>query len=172
MRTVYGLLAILTGPAVIEFCGYWWHRLGEHGGKLGRSIVAKHYRHHEKDYPIDNFNSGQKKYHKAGSWSWYVLGVLIIVFLFVAIPRPYNYISIASGILYAKFVMSYLHGKFHVSTELEKSAWFRSRRKLHEIHHWGPYNYGISFFVMDRLFGTYKTDFPEAKQPNFSGSPH
>ena len=167
MSVIYGLLAVLAGPVVIEFCGYWWHRLGEHGGKLGKSVIAKHYRHHEKDYPIDRFNLGEKDYRKAGSWSWYVLGALIIAFLFLAIPRPYNFVAIISGVLYAKFVMSYLHGKFHVGTELEKSAWFRGRRRLHEIHHWGPYNYGISFFVMDRLFGTYRTEFPKTKEPNF-----
>ncbi len=170
MYILYVILAILAGPVVIEFAGYWWHRLGEHGGKLGRAVVAKHYKHHEKDYPVTRYNPSEKKYRKAGSWSWYVLGALIIAALFVSLPRPYNYVAIVSGILYAKFVMSLLHGKFHVRTQFEKSKWFRTRRHLHEIHHWGPYNYGISFYFVDRLFGTYRTDFPEAKERNFPKS--
>ena len=38
--------------------------------------------------------------------------------------------------------------------------------KLHDIHHYGNCNYGICFFMMDKIFGTYREDFPVSADGN------
>ncbi len=153
---------------MVEVTGYFWHRWAEHNGVLGNLIQSYHIKHHEHDYPVKNLRPATKKYQSARSWSWYLLTVFLVVSTYFLVPRPYNFIMIVSGLVYAKLVISYLHSRFHVTNHfLVHSKTFKDIRRLHDIHHWGPYNYGILFFFMDRLFGTYRGSFPAKKQPNF-----
>lgn len=153
----------------VETTGYFWHRYAEHNGVLGKLIQSYHIRHHEKDYPIKNLRPKSLMYKKAGSWSWYILTIILVVSTYLLLPRPYNFIMIVSGLIYAKLVISYLHSRFHVTNHfLANLKIFKTIQRLHDIHHWGPYNYGILFFFMDRAFGTYKPNFPQKKQPNFT----
>ena len=168
MQIVYIILSVLAGMMAVEVGGYVWHRWAEHHGILGKAVVARHIVHHNKDYPVSKLRNDINKYKSAKSWSWYVLGLLIIIFLYIVAPRPYNYIMIVSGLIYAKFVISYLHSKFHVKNHwLAKNSRFVKIQKLHDIHHWGPYNYGIVFYGLDWIFGTYKDEFPDSKVANF-----
>ncbi len=160
--------SIFGGILAVETAGYFWHRYAEHNGVLGKLIQSYHIKHHEKDYPIKNLRPKSPKYKKAGSWSWYILTVILVVSTYFLLPRPYNFIMIISGLIYAKLVISYLHSRFHVTDHfLAKLKVFKTIQRLHDIHHWGPYNYGILFFFMDRVFGTYKPSFPSKKQTNF-----
>lgn len=152
------LCFLLIGPLVIEVAGYLWHRFVEHEGKAGKQVRLKHIQHHEADYPATNLRPNTKKYQSAHSWSWYVLTVILIVLALIIIPRPYSFFAIAGGLIYAKFVVSYFHKAFHLPHSwLQNYAWFRKLTRLHDIHHYRVANYGIVFFFMDRLFGTYKT---------------
>ena len=38
--------------------------------------------------------------------------------------------------------------------------------KAYDIHHYGNCNYGICFFMMDKIFGTYREDFPVDEKGN------
>lgn len=156
---------VLVGPLVIEVAGYFWHRFVEHEGVAGSTIQQQHIQHHQEDYPTNNLRPNSKRYKHAKSWSWYVLTVILIGLALLIIPWPYSFATILGGLIYAKFVVSYFHRAFHLPHHwLHKYNWFRNLTKLHDIHHYQVANYGIVFFFMDRLFGTYKTSV--SKKPN------
>jgi sterol desaturase/sphingolipid hydroxylase (fatty acid hydroxylase superfamily) len=170
MTVLWFVSAILAGPVVVEVTGYFWHRWAEHNAVFGKHIQSYHIRHHEHDYPVEKLRpAGQNKYRSARSWGWYVLTVFLVLSTFLLVPRPYNFVMILSGLVYAKLVISYMHTRFHVRQHwLVRTKFFQRIQKLHDIHHYGPYNYGILFYFMDRIFGTYRSTFPKAKQNNFS----
>jgi sterol desaturase/sphingolipid hydroxylase (fatty acid hydroxylase superfamily) len=164
---LFGVVAV----ALVEAVGYLWHRFAEHLGWMGNTIRYRHWVHHEMDYPIDNLRpAGQTEYRRAGSWTWFVLGAVAAALMFWLLPL-WAAVPLASGVaLYAWCVISYLHDSFHVQGHwLERFAWFRRIRRLHDIHHWQPCNYGILFFWMDRLFGTLLEDFPPRRENIFPG---
>ncbi len=163
------LCLFLLGPLVIEVAGYLWHRYIEHEGMAGKAVQVSHVRHHERDYPADDLRPDKVKYTSAQSWSWYVLTVILIVLALIIIPRPYSFFTIVGGLVYAKFVVSYFHKAFHLPHHwLQQYAWFKHLTKLHDIHHYRVANYGIVFFFMDRLFGTYTAQMPKKKSSTFA----
>lgn len=167
--TLMAACLFIVGPLVIEVAGYLWHRYVEHEGKAGKKVQEKHVQHHEKDYPTTALRPDTQKYKRAKSWSWYVLTVILIVLALVIIPRPYSYFAIVGGLVYAKFIVSYFHKAFHLPHHwLHKYAWFRKLTELHDIHHYSVANYGIVFFFMDRLFGTYQQTMPKKKTQVFA----
>lgn len=170
-QLIYILLSCAGGVIGVELGGYVWHRWAEHGGKLGQKVVSRHIKHHEKDYPYTKLRPHKNKYQSAKSWSWYILGTILIILMYILVARPYSFIMIASGLIYAKFVVNYLHSRFHINNHwLAKNHRFQKIQKLHDIHHWGPYNYGILFYFLDRLFGTYNDNFPNKKLNNFNSN--
>jgi len=69
-------------------------------------------------------------------------------------------------------MFSYLHDRMHVAgfwmerNQLLKN-WFVFARNAHDIHHWAlndrgfmDKNFGIGFFLFDRLLGTFVTEWP------------
>lgn len=168
MNLVFVVVSIISAVAIVEVAGYFWHRWAEHQGMFGRSIVKRHIHHHNKDYPSTRLRPKQSKYKSARSWSWYLLAAILILAMYLSVPRPYNFVMIVAGLVYAKFVINYLHSRFHIQDHwLSKNKRFIKIQKLHDIHHWGPYNYGIAFYGMDWLLGTYQEDFPTKKVNNF-----
>ena len=169
MWTVF--LSGFVAVALVEAVGYVWHRFAEHLGWAGDTIRYRHWVHHETDYPVDNLRPmGQAAYRKAGAWTWFVVGGIAVALMFWFLPLQ-TAAPLAAGVaLYAWCVISYLHSSFHVEGHwLERFAWFRRVRRLHDIHHWQPCNYGILFFWMDRLFGTLREDFPPRRENIFPG---
>ena len=157
----------LVGIAIIEVGGYFWHRWVEHEGAFGRVFVARHVHHHEVDYPVDKLRPNHA-YKSAKSWSWYVMGASAAMLCYVALPRPYSVITIIAALVYAKFVTSYLHKAFHAPPRwLKGSARLQRLTYLHDIHHYKPVNFGITFFFMDRLFGTYSETIPKRAVSTF-----
>lgn len=156
------LLFTLGAVLLVEAIGYFWHRFAEHLGWLGDTIRYRHWVHHEVDYPIDRLRpAGEWQYHRAGAWTWFVLGGVAAVLIFWLLPLSVALPLALGAFLYSWGVISYLHDRFHVEGHwLTKFAWFQRVRRLHDIHHWQPCNYGILFFWMDRLFGTLREDFP------------
>lgn len=159
--TLQILCFAVAGPLVIEVAGYLWHRFVEHNGVFGETIRARHVVHHEKDYPVANLRPKRQKYRTAKSWSWYVLALILMLAAYLLFPLRYSLPMIAGGLIYAKFVVSYFHKSFHKHhIWLQRYAWHHKLVKLHDIHHYAPVNYGINFFFMDRLFGTYRETKP------------
>jgi sterol desaturase/sphingolipid hydroxylase (fatty acid hydroxylase superfamily) len=79
----------------------------------------------------------------------------------------------AASLLWSFVVFSYLHDRMHEAgfwmerTPLVRD-WFLKARKLHDIHHWDlsndgrlDRNFGIGFYVFDRLFGTFESRWEE-----------
>jgi sterol desaturase/sphingolipid hydroxylase (fatty acid hydroxylase superfamily) len=168
LQFMYFFMSILGGMLIVEVSGYFWHRWAEHNGIFGRWIQHNHIRHHEHDYPTTKLRPKNQTYKSAKSWSWYLLTAFLVISVFLLVPAPYSFVVVASGLVYVKFVINYLHSRFHVRNHwLASRKYFQTIRRLHDIHHYGPYNYGILFFFMDRLFGTYRVVAPSKKQANF-----
>ena len=155
----YGFLFFIAGPLLVEFVGYFWHRWVEHKGMLGKEVAFRHYKHHEVEYPVNRLRTNT--YRNANSWTWYAIGLVTSVLAFTFAPWQYALSFGAGAWLYAWGIVLNMHTAFHVKGHfLWKYKWFRKLVKLHDIHHFDNKNYGICFFFMDRLFGTYTDVFP------------
>lgn len=168
---VEGVIAALTAPIISESVGYAWHRTAEHAGYLGNKVRFRHWTHHEVHYPATALRPEHpKKYKDAGSWTWYIVGVIATAIIFWLLPLHIGIPFIIVGWLYSVFLVEYFHRAFHVRGHwLHRFAWFNKLMLLHDVHHYGPYNYGIVFFWMDRLFGTFRTSMPSAQEERFPG---
>jgi len=177
---------LIAGPLIVEVTGYFWHRFVAHEGTLapivGRwaadAIRRPHWQHHEEEYPETNLRPASPygdTYRSAGDWSWHVLAVLLIgLFIGLAVsglmPLYIFFPLIIGGLVYAKFAVANFHKWFHLPRHpLHNYQWFQDLIKYHDIHHWEPSNYGIVFMFMDRLCGTFRSEFPLRKTDIFNG---
>ena len=79
-------------------------------------------------------------------------------------------------------MFSYLHDQMHVKNFwMERNsvlkAWFRGARKRHDIHHrvlndpgLMDENFGIGFFLFDRLFGTLSSEQGPFNHPGYAAA--
>ncbi len=160
------LMALVAGPLGVEIAGYIWHRFVEHRGGLGRALTHRHWVHHEVEYPVRHLRA--RDYHDAGSWGWYVMMGALGCACFLLLRADMALAASTGGLAYGWVVINYFHRAFHVRGHwLLRFAWFRRRVRLHDIHHFERANYGILFFGLDRLWGTYAEEFPAAKRDLF-----
>ncbi len=141
-----GLLAFLAALLVGSLVEYGVHRLMHHGNLLGK----KHAEHHR-----DNDGQGwlgEFKDYFVGSLPLTLGGGLIGYFLCASWATACGWM--AGATLYAG-IAAYAHQVQHERPELV----FWLRRPVHHLHHkhkmW-HHNFGITFDVWDRVFGTYK----------------
>lgn len=170
-----------------EFVGYFLHIL-IHSEKIAW-LSRYHMQHHLRDYgPKDKMRT--EKY-KSGSkdrfsiiglgmeWvipSLVILGVLFGALTLLGFPWYQQVFSAACAITWSSLMFGYMHSRMH-----EKKfwmlkvpilgTWFKRVRRLHDIHHIHVtpegklnMNYGICFFFMDRIFGTYGTKAGRSKE--------
>lgn len=160
-----------------ELLGYWLHRL-LHSGAV-RFLSRNHMKHHLVLYgPLQKQRSAQ--YLDATNDSvalgnigleWLIpAGLLIagmtLAFHFLHAGLGYQFLSLGIILTWSFVMFSYLHDVMHVEGFwMEKNSclrrWFISARRLHDIHHrvmndhgLMDKNFGIGFFLFDRLFGT------------------
>ena len=165
MMWLFYILSFCCGVILVEFVGYFWHRWVEHKEVLGKSISFRHYKHHEVQYPVNKLRTNGP-YESADSWTWYTVGILTTILAFVLLPVWYALTFVGTAWIYAHYIVANLHSAFHLSGGVHflwKYKWFQKLVKLHDIHHYDNCNYGICFFYMDKLFGTYREDFPTDK---------
>jgi len=158
----YTALFFLAGPFLVEFVGYFWHRWVEHREVLGKAISFRHYKHHEVQYPVNKLRT-DGPYDSADSWTWYVVGGVSTVGALLLLPIAYAIPFILGAWIYAHYIVANMHSAFHLNGGthfLWKYKWFHKLVKLHDIHHYDNCNYGICFFMMDKIFGTYREEFP------------
>jgi sterol desaturase/sphingolipid hydroxylase (fatty acid hydroxylase superfamily) len=168
MSGFYYFLSFLGGIFLVEFVGYFWHRWVEHKEVLGKSISFRHYKHHEVQYPVNNLRTNGP-YESADSWTWYTVGIVTTIIAFIFLPLWCALTFTSTAWIYAHFIVATMHSAFHLTGGthfLWKFKWFQKLVKLHDIHHYDNCNYGICFFFMDKLFGTYREDFPTDKEGN------
>jgi sterol desaturase/sphingolipid hydroxylase (fatty acid hydroxylase superfamily) len=160
------ILWFLLGVPFVEFLGYWVHRLIFHHGMLGAYFRKRHVKHHLEDYPIELLRPEHREYKSAADPLWHVIGGLILIILLVLIAtnvlNAWQGGALALGsVLYAKYVVSWMHMQFHVvSSPLKHSTYFQKLVLFHDVHHYVRANYGIVFMGMDRVFGTFVREVP------------
>ena len=160
-----------------ELLGYGLHRL-LHSGGLG-FLSRNHMTHHLVLYgPLQEQRSHH--YHDATTNSvslgnigveWLLPSTLLIVlalvgFHWLQVRMLFQTIYFFTTLAWGFLMFSYLHDVMHIEGFwLEQNRllrrWFTSARKLHDIHHrvinndgLMNTNFGIGFFLFDRLFGT------------------
>jgi sterol desaturase/sphingolipid hydroxylase (fatty acid hydroxylase superfamily) len=170
-------LTFLGACLLAEFFGYWLHRL-LHSDKiplLSRGHLIHHFLIYAPGQPMR-----LEKYHDATDHrfsvgniglEWLVPSAIILAVLWVAmrlvhLPALYQIIALATLVVWPLFMFSYLHDRMHLSDFwMERTPllrfWFRSARRMHDIHHHAvddngrmEANFGIGFFLFDRVFRT------------------
>ena len=177
-QVVLEIAACVIGSCVTaELLGYWLHRL-LHSGLIG-FLSRNHMRHHLVLYgPLhqqrtEAYKDATTERASLGNigleWLFpaaLIIGTVECAFQFFHVRILYQLICVASGLGWSALMFSYLHDVMHVEgfwleTNRWLRRWFLSARRLHDIHHQlvndrglMDRNFGIGFFLFDRLFGT------------------
>jgi len=160
-----------------EFFGYWLHRL-LHSDKicfLSRGHLIHHFLIYGPGQPMRH-----RHYHDATSnrfsvgnvgLEWLAPSALILAILWAAmhllhLPAFYQTLALLTLVAWPAFMFSYLHDRMHL-TDFWMARhplfrpWFLHARRFHDIHHHSvndygrmDANFGIGFFLFDRLFRT------------------
>jgi len=173
--------ALTLGGSVLfaEFTGYWVHRLlhSERIPYLSRS----HMIHHLRDYGPDTSMRPSASYRKATDtragiagigFEWLLpialsLCVVLTTLTVLGVGLWPQLLFSLSSIGWGVLMFSYMHDSMHCRNFwMERHSllrkWYRRARRNHDIHHLLLHpsgrmhrNFGICFFGMDRLFGTF-----------------
>ena len=162
------IFASFLGVLLVEIVSYVWHRFAEHGFIFGVTIGYRHWLHHEENYPVESLRpQGVAKYKTVHPWSWYTPSSMLCVLIFLTLPLSYAIAIFIGGAIHGTFIVL-LHETFHIEGYyLNRFGWYRRLVKIHDIHHYGPWNYGIAFFWIDWLLGTMNEKLPAEKRENF-----
>jgi sterol desaturase/sphingolipid hydroxylase (fatty acid hydroxylase superfamily) len=179
MTTILAGVSWLAGSCIsAELLGYWLHRL-LHSGIVG-FLSRSHMRHHMVLYgPLQpqrssEYRDATRTHISLGNIGaeWLVPAVLLIalaaaVFRVFHVRALFQLIYFGTTLLWSFLMFSYLHDCMHVEGFwLERNRWlkhwFISARQRHDMHHFlmndqglMNRNFGIGFFLFDRLFGTF-----------------
>jgi sterol desaturase/sphingolipid hydroxylase (fatty acid hydroxylase superfamily) len=179
MWMLCGIVGWIFGSTLAgELLGYLLHRL-LHSGWIPW-LSFSHMHHHLVLYgpkqnqrpgrTYQNATGGQIAVGNIGS-EWLVPSLLLLavisVFFWIFHVRLLHQAVFFVTVLAWSFIMfSYLHDRMHIHDFwMDRNAllkhWFRRVRRLHDIHHRTlndgglmDTNFGIAFFLFDRLFGT------------------
>ena len=191
------MLAILAyaggGCLTAELLGYLLHRL-LHSDRV-RFLSRSHMMHHLVLYgPLQPQRpEGQYKDATTGKialgnigleWlipSALILGCAVAVFSLLGVAMRYRVIFITCALIWGFLMFSYLHDRMHErGFWLERTIvrrWFRKARHLHDIHHctlddegFMPTNFGIAFFLFDRIFGTFQKRGKSFNRPGYAAA--
>lgn len=170
---------LLIGSLVYaEFVGYFLHK-AIHSENI--AWLSKHHmQHHLRDYSprdkmrTEEYISGSRdRFSIAGlGMEWVIPSILILGALFGALtlfgfPWYQQVFSAACAITWSSLMFGYAHSRMHEKNYWLLNVpilgtWFKKARRRHDIHHIhvSPegklnMNYGICFFGMDRIFGTF-----------------
>ena len=193
MTTTLAMLATwITGSVVsAEFLGYWLHRL-LHSGAIG-VLSRSHMRHHLLLYgPLQEQRTRGYRDATTGSLAlgnigteWIVPALVLIVasaglFHLLRIRALYQEACFATTLSWSFLMFSKLHDVMHVKDFwLEKSGvlkhWFLRARRRHDLHHFAindaglmNKNFGIGFYLFDRLFGTLSDTMPVLNRKGYA----
>lgn len=179
MTTFIALASWTTGSIIsAELLGYWLHRL-LHSGVIS-FLSRNHMRHHLVVYgPLQKQRSTRYQDATTGSVAlgnigteWLIPAAALTAFVaavlhFFRVQPLYQCIYFGTMWLWSFLMFSTLHDLMHVKgIWLERNPflrrWFRNARTRHDVHHCSlndeglmDRNFGIGFFLFDRLFGTF-----------------
>ena len=193
--TIVGAIAgWMTGSVLsAELLGYWLHRL-LHSGAIG-FLSRSHMRHHLLSYgPLQQQRSGE--YHDATTGrlalgnigtEWLVPAASLImvtagIFHLFHVWWLYQWTYFTVSVAWSFLMFSKLHDVMHVQNFwLEKTPvlrqWFAGARRNHDLHHFSindrglmDRNFGIAFYLFDRLFGTFSNVMPGFNQTGYTAA--
>ena len=175
------IVSIFLGFIYAEIAGYFIH-IVLHSNRI-RYLSTSHMIHHLRLYGP---KSPQilKGYKEAAvsrtnvlgigmEWLFPTIGIISFTYLvgwLLNIPFLFITIFMVSALVWSGFLFFYMHDAMHIEGFwMEKNRllkkWFLSLRHLHVIHHLNltddgrmNTNYGICFFVMDKIFKTFKKE--------------
>ena len=173
-------LAVCVGASTFaaEFLGYLLHRLMHNGWIPWLSV--SHMKHHmilygplQKQRPSEQYldaTTGEVAIGNIGlEWivpSGVILVIAVAALRLLSVSLTDQVLSIGTILVWSFLMFSYLHDRMHIKgfwmgRAPLLSRWFLQARRLHDIHHHVlnnaglmDKNFGIAFFVFDRLFGT------------------
>ena len=174
------LESVICSFLVAEFAGYWLHRLlhSERLPFLSRGHMAHHLLLYGPLQPMraENYKDATRGRVSLGNIGieWLAPSALLLIFcwglmLLFHVAPIYQAIALTSLVIWPVFTFSLLHDAMHVRNFWMERAplingWFRKARRLHDIHHHSVNNaghmnanFGIGFFLFDRLFRTLTT---------------
>lgn len=174
------LESVICSFLVAEFAGYWLHRLLHSDGLpfLSRSHMAHHLLLYGPLQPMraESYKDATHGRPSLGNigFEWLVPSAVVLAFswgvmLLFRVPPVYQAIVLGSLIVWPFFTFSFLHDAMHLRDFWMArmpiiNRWFRKARRLHDIHHHSldntghmDANFGIGFFLFDRLFRTLAT---------------
>jgi sterol desaturase/sphingolipid hydroxylase (fatty acid hydroxylase superfamily) len=174
------LESVICSFLVAEFTGYWLHRL-LHSDRLpflSRSHMVHHLLLYGPLQPMraENYRDATRGRVSLGNigFEWIAPSAAVlascwgVMFLF-RVPLIYQMIVLGSPVVWPFFTFSFLHDAMHLrdfwmARTPVINRWFRKARRLHDIHHHSVNNaghmnanFGIGFFLFDRLFRTLTT---------------
>lgn len=171
-------LSVASACLFTEFAGYWFHIL-LHSDKI-EFLSRSHMIHHLVVYGPNKPMRPSREYLDSTYGRANVLGIgmewlfpaglilsgVLLVFRALGIPAACRIAFVTVSLAWGYLMFGYMHDAMHLQAFwMERSRflrrWFLGARKLHDIHHMPlddagkmPTNFGICFFVFDRLFGT------------------
>jgi len=169
---------VATSIAASELLGYLLHRL-LHTGWIPW-LSKSHMKHHmvlygplQKQRPSEEYldaTAGRVALGNIGlEWivpSTVILATVVAALRLFSVSLFHEAICLGTTLVWTFLMFSYLHDRMHMKNfwmerNLILRSWFRSSRRLHDIHHrmlndrgLMDKNFGIGFFLFDRLFGT------------------
>lgn len=173
------LAAAACGVLFTEVVGYFLHIL-LHSEKVAW-LSRDHMIHHLKVYeprgglrqpgPYKDSTGGRTALAGVGL-EWLlpigaVLAVMLGAFHVLRVPAAAQVVFSVAALAWGKVMFGTMHDSMHIEGYWLANApllggWYRSIRRLHDIHHLEfsddgrmLTNFGISFFGFDRLFGSY-----------------
>jgi sterol desaturase/sphingolipid hydroxylase (fatty acid hydroxylase superfamily) len=169
---------VVASGTAAELLGYLLHRL-LHNGWI-RWLSASHMKHHmllygplQKQRPSEHYIDATVDQFAVGNIGveWLVptavllviAGAILLTFKVTFLHQAIFFVTVVG---WSVVMFSYLHDRMHIKNFwMERNpilkSWFRRSRRLHDIHHrmlndggLMDRNFGIGFFMFDRLFGT------------------
>lgn len=173
----FGLVAVLA-CFYAELVGYGLHRLMH--SEIVPWLSRRHMAHHVQLYgPRTRMRTAtylDRDAHRGVGgvgWEWVVPSVVLFAFELavlcaLGVPATYQAVVFVGGFVWSAVMFHRAHEAMHVDAPSLFQAgplrrWFLRARRMHDIHHlavddagrFGK-NFGITFFLFDRLFGSYE----------------
>lgn len=170
-------LTIAACSLLAEFFGYWLHRL-LHSDKipfLSRGHLIHHLLIYSPGQPMrhHHYRDATRNRPSVGNvgLEWLLPSAILLVTVWLLlfslhVAALYQTVALATLVAWSVFTFSYLHDRMHLSDFWMAHhplfrRWFLAARRLHDIHHHAfnnhgrmDTNFGIGFFLFDRLFRT------------------
>lgn len=170
-------LTVVLSTLFAELVGYLLHRFlhSDRFPALSRAHLIHHLRLYGPTQPMrapvyKNATDDRPSLGNIGlEWILPIAAILALACEIMSvfwIASPYRFIALGIMVVWPVVMFSYLHDRMHLQHFwMERSPllkkWFLRSRRLHDIHHHShndhgrmDRNFGIGFFLFDRLFRT------------------